>query len=393
MLAFGAVNIRTISLGVLGSICLVAAAHAGPRDFTTDVRAVFAVAACGEAAPATYDAAVVAEHCKQLAVTKAQWRKNWLDKASPWFAERVAGAPSSVVYPFGGGDVITLLAVYPDATEYTSMSLEGMGDPRPLAQLQANRAQLAANLGKLRKMLAANLGWAWNTTIQLSIDSSESGSGIPGILAIALVALDAHGYEPLEARYFELGRDGSPRYLTTEQLEEWDRAQPRGGKRKKTHDLQQGAFTNLELTFRKKGDARAPKKVLRHIAADLSDGALEVHGGPLAYLAARKELGAMTKAASYLLWKPEFGKLRESLLTRMKIMVSDDTGIPPRYAKPAGFRQETFGAYHGTFFKWADQAVAKEMIELWRGATSKTIPFRFGYYDNRRNPHVMITRK
>jgi hypothetical protein len=53
-----------------------------------------------------------------------------------------------------------------------------------------------------------------------------------------------------------------------------------------------------------------------------------------------------------------------------------------------------FGTFKGTFFKWADQDVAKEMIELWTTrSTTKSIPFRFGYYDNRRNPHLMFTYK
>jgi hypothetical protein len=378
-------------VGLLLVVC-AGTADAAPRDFTTETRAIYSVAACGEAPPASYDARVVAAHCKELARAVAQWRKNWFDKASPWLAKEVGKYPSTVVYPFGGGDVVTMLSVYPDATEYTSLSLEGIGDPRPLAKL--DRAKLTTGLGKLRTMLSANLNWAWNTTIQLSIDSSESGAGIPGILTIALVALDAHGYEPIEARYFELAADGSPAYVTQEMIDKWDaeqgKAQP---KRKQTHALQQGLFNNIEITFRKKGDPKAPKKVFRHIAADLSDAGLASNGGALAYLNKRGEFAAITKAASYLLWKTEFDKIRSVLLAKMKIMISDDTGIPPRYAKAAGFTQQVYGQYSGAFFKWARGGdPEKEMIALWKGSTSK-LPFRFGYYDSNRTPHLMITRK
>lgn len=382
-----------MKLGVLGSICLFSVAHAGPKDFTSEAREVYAIAACGEAPPAAYDAKVVAAHCKELATTKAAWKKNWYAKAAPFFAEHVTKAPTTVVYPFGGGDVITMLSIYPDATEYTSLSLEGIGDPRPIRSLAGPK--LAANLGKLRKMLAANLGWAWNTTIQLSIDSSESGSGIPGILAIALVALDAHGYEPLEVRYFELGADGAVKYLSQESVDTFDAEQAKlpKGKRKETHALQHGLFNNVEITFRKKGDATAPRKVFRHIAADLSDRGLTANGAALAYIDKKPNHAAMTKAASYLFWKAEFSKIRTTFLSRMTIMVSDDTGIPPRYAKPAGFEQQVFGNFFGSYFKWADQSVAKEMVELWKAGKPKPLKFRFGYYDNRHNPHLMITRK
>lgn len=368
-------------------------AIAGPRDFTAEAKAVHGVAACGEPAPASYDKRVVAAHCAELGKAVALWRKNWFTKASPWLGKLLEkGYPKTVVYPFGGGDVVTMLAVYPDATDYTSLSLEGIGDPRPLAKL--DRAKLEAGLGKLRKMLAANLNWAWNTTIQLSIDSSESGAGIPGILTIALVALDAHGYEPISARYFELSADGSLKYLTDEAVDAFDKAQPKTQpKRKQTHALQQGVFNNIEIVFRKKGDTAAPTKTFRHIAADLSDAGLAADGAALAYLKAKPELAAMTKAASYLLWKPEFDKLRSLLLAKMRVMVSDDTGIPPRYAKPAGFTQTMYGTYSGAFFAWARGEVEKEMIEAWKNPAEKTLPFRFGYYDNRRTPHLMITKK
>ncbi len=379
----------------LAIVALLAAnAAAAPRDFTAETRAVYAVAACGEAPPPEFDKRVVAAHCLELDRAVAQWKKNWFAKAQPWLAAKVDKYPATVVYPFGGGDLVTMLSVYPDATEYTSLSLEGIGDPRPLAKL--DRTRLAADLGKLRKMLSANLNWAWNTTIQLSIDSSESGTGIPGILTIVLVAIDAHGYEPVEARYFGLAADGSPTYLTTEMVDGWDKSQPKT-KRKETNAVQQGLFNNIEIVFRKKGDPSAPKKTFRHIAADLSDAGLTANGAALAYVTKRGDLAALTKAASYLLWKPTFEKIRTALLSKIKIMVSDDTGIPPRYAKPAGFTQTMYGTYSGAFFKWAREGVRgeveKELIEAWKNPAEKTLPFRFGYYDNRRTPHLMITKK
>src|SRR5207237_1222989 len=162
--------------------------------------------------------------------------------------------------PFGGGDLVTMLAVYPDATEYSSLSLEGIGDPRPLGKL--DKARLGSNLGKLRTSLAANLNWAWNTTIQLSDYSSETGAAIPGILTFALVALDVHGYEPIAARYFRISADGSLDYVTTEQVDQWDADQKAAkAKRKPTNSVQAGLFSNVEITFRKKGDPKAPSKV------------------------------------------------------------------------------------------------------------------------------------
>jgi hypothetical protein len=398
-------------LGALAAVLLAAAAApaaAAPRDFIAEVRALFAVAACGDAPPAGYDAAAVGAHCKELGKPVASWKKQWRDLAAPFFRELLAGKyPQTIVYPFGGGDLSTLLVVYPDATEYTTLSLEGMGDPRPITALgacgtacapgapgakdaAARARRLAGELTKMRQLVGPNLGWAWNTTIQLSIDSSETGLGLPGILTLTLVALEANGYEPLEARYFALDAGGALRYLEQADLDAWDAstAAARPGKRKATNAVQEGAFNNIELVFRKKGDPAAPKKTFRHITGDLSDAGLAKDGAPLAHLAQKRDIAAMTKAASYLLWRPDFGKLRGYLLGSMKHMISDDTGIPPRHAKPAGFTSDVWGTYTGPFFAWARGPVADEMVQLFRG-NKRAMPFRFGYYDAAKRPILM----
>ncbi len=385
----------------------VTPARASPQDFTREVRALYAVLACGDAPPPEFARRIVGGHCAQLAGVVKIWKTKWRDLAAPFFVKLLErGTPASVVYPFGGGDLATLLAVYPDATEYTTLSLEGMGDPRPILALGGGTGaerwrrseKLTRGLQKLRKVLAQNLNWAWNTTNQLSIDSSETGVGIPGILGIALVALAASGYEPVAARFFELAPDGTVGYLTRDRVAAWDaeqQATPLPGKVKyKTNQVvQQGLFNDVEITFRKRGDAKAPTKVFRHIAADLSDLGYEAHRGALAYLDARRDFAAMTKAASYLLWNPEFARLRTVLLARMKLMISDDTGVPPRFARPAGFTQQVWGSYAGAFFKFADDAVEQEMVQLWTSPVEPTIRFRFGYYDKRRKPHLMFTFK
>lgn len=375
-------------------VCVVlcaAPAAAAPRDFTPDVRALFAVAACGEAPPTGFDPAVVRAHCKELAKPIAAWRTHWRDPAAPFFRELLGGKyPPAIVYPFGGGDLSTLLVVYPDATDYTTLSLEGMGDPRPIAGYSDGGKRLAADLAKVRRVVGPNLGWAWNTTNQLSNESSETGLGLPGILVLALVALGANGYEPLAARYFRI-EAGALAYLEAADVERADAA-ARPGKRKRSHAVQQGAFNNIEIVFRKQGDASAPTKTFRHITGDLSDRGLAAHSGPLDYLAGKRDIAAMTKAASYLLWRDSFSKLRSYLLANMKHMVSDDTGIPPRFSKPAGFTTEIWGTYKGPFFAWARGPVADEMVRLFRG-NQRPQRFRFGYYDAANQAHLMYIHR
>jgi hypothetical protein len=364
-------------------IALAGTAMAEPRDFTADVKTLHAIAACGGTAPSGFDADVVAAHCKALGKLVDKWKTDFRDKAAPFFAKEVPKA-QKVVYPFGGGDLLTALVVYPDATEYTTLSLEGMGDPRT-----TNTKHLASRLSRLRDTLEVTFSWAWNTTIQLSIDSSESGTALPAILTSALVALDANGYEPLEVRYFTLDKSGAITYVTQADVDAWDQ-QKHSGDHKQTNSAQKGLFDDIEITFRAK--AGGPTKTFRHVTADLSDGAVGDNGA-LAYLATLGPVSTMTKAASYLLWKPSFGKLRDLLLAQMTVMVSDDTGIPP-HLLPTGFTQRVWGTYKGAHFGFADRKTAKELVDLWKSdANQGALAFRFGYYDNADHPHLMITSR
>src|SRR5262245_57395636 len=106
----GCVMRSGLAMGVIAA--LAGAAHATPRNFTPEVRTLYAGGACGDAAPAGYDASVVARHCGALATAVKSWKANWRDKAAPFFAELLAkGYPKTVVYPFGGGDLTSALAV------------------------------------------------------------------------------------------------------------------------------------------------------------------------------------------------------------------------------------------------------------------------------------------
>jgi hypothetical protein len=241
---------------------------------------------------------------------------------------------------------------------------------------------------------------AWNTTIQLSANSNAVGKDVlPGVLVMTLVALQAHGYEPVSARYFRVNPDGSLAYLSDADVAAADahpdaNAAERARKARDENVVQVGPFNDIEITFRKRGDANAPVKTFRHLAADLSDKGLARDPGPLKYLEGKGLISAMTKAASYLLWLRYFETIRNYLLAHMNMMVTDDTGIPPRYARPAGFTQETWGEFEGAYFGNGGQAeMQREMRELWKTNPKRKLGFRFGYPDNAKHTHLLFTYK
>jgi hypothetical protein len=74
----------------------------------------------------------------------------------------------------------------------------------------------------------------------------------------------------------------------------------------------------------------------------------------------------------------------------MQFMVSDSTGIPPKYATAAGFTQETYGKFAESFLG-ANADFNKDFVKLWKDA--KPLSFRYGYLDKNLSKHMLITKK
>jgi hypothetical protein len=330
----------------------------------------------------------VEEHCRWLRPILQTYRDKYLARLTPFFAaHRPVTLPVAVVYPFGGGDLLSALATYPGALEYTTLSLEHAGDPRRIRELDQPR--LARSLAQLRQRIKGLFAYAESTSENLM--QMQRGD-IPGQLAFSLVALSAHGYEPVGLRYFHVQPDGSLHYLAKEEIAtEERRLAPRLTKVWVSPDFT-AAFSDSELTFRRLGEgAEAPLRVHRHMAANLSDDHLAQDPGLVKHLEAKGKVAAMTKAASYLLWAAGFAQIRSYLLSNMVFMVSDSTGVPPHYATKAGFLVETYGRFKGPFLL-APRATTDEFVKLWSGQPYRPLPFRYGYPDASGQNHMMIVR-
>jgi hypothetical protein len=276
-----------------------------------------------------------------------------------------------VVYPFGGGDLLTALATFPRAAVITTLSLEPAGNPLEFA---------AAGLDDIEHALAAfrddirRLSFATHhkTTNLLGFRKEV----LPDQLAFALLALSAFDLEPVSLRYFQLEDDGRLHYQSRDEL----------------LARKPGRFAHLEVTFRRRDDPRGPVRVYRHLQANLADKSLGATPGVMAHLEAKGHVTAMTKAASYLLWSPSFKRIRGYLLAHADWMISDSTGIPPSFAAAAGFEQETWGRFTGSFLKVSRQH-EEDFVRLWTVRPQRPLSFGFGYPDKDENDHLLVTRR
>jgi hypothetical protein len=360
-----------------------------PRDFISDAKVFYRVASCGgsEPPPAELDGKAIEKHCAEMQKRYDYITKNYVEKARAFFPPLMpANLPTTVVYPFGGGDLLSALVTYPNATEITTISLEHAGDPTRLAKL-TKKGQLATALQNFRASISGLLTLHDSTSENMR--KLEMG-GIPGQLSFHITGMTVMGFAPVSLKYFMLNDDGSIKYLMQTDI---DALAAKKAKKKRPSwvdtDFSE-AFTHMELTLRKAGDPMAPLVTHRHFAWNLGDNGFK--GSPLEkHLQAKGKVAAMTKAASYLIWTSSFRAIRDYLLANMVWMVSDSTGIEPKAAKKAGFVQTTYGTYHGAFLPDAAPAVDAQMVELWAKQPRRKLPFRYGYPDNDKHVHLMIT--
>jgi hypothetical protein len=385
-------NVTIISITLAALVfCLPDESQASKKgyDLINEARLVYTVVACGDnRVPPGIDDAIVEDHCREVSRHLVKARKDFVDKARSFIAALLPqDLPKEVVYPFGGGDLLTALATYPDAVDITTISLESAGDPRRLGR--AGSWELRDALKKFRTMQIYLLDMHDNRTANLP--PFERGI-MPGQLAFSLTAAAACGYEPVSLSYFRVEPDGALHYLT-----EKDIAALESVKNKKLASFMpepdfSPAFRNMELTLRRRAPGAGPKIVVhRHIAANLGNRNF-ARSALKKYLESKGKISAMTKAGGYLLWRDDFSALRDYLLASMAVMISDSTGILPRHARAAGFEQITYGKFNGAFLPDNGGDDAAELRSLWKSQPFRKVPFRYGYSDIRGENHLMVTR-
>jgi hypothetical protein len=387
-----AIRRRLVFLSAIAGLAAGACSAAPPgQDFASDARLLYRIAACADSGPIPppIDRAVVERHCAWLRPRIERYRQRYLEKGRPFFAQVLPrGLPRTAVYPFGGGDLVTALTTYADVGELTTLSLELVGDPSRATVISPEA--LDENLTELRHSLVGLL--SQNDSTSLNLMKVQVG-GLPGQLVFFLIGLAIHGYEPVSLRYFRLEPDGSLHFYTADEVRAYRGRLAARRKSGWTRPDFSEVFANSELAFRPAGAGpRAPLRIHRHIAANLDDHSLVKDLSVLAYLERRGRMVAMTKASSYTLWNRKFSRIRDYLLANMDVMVSDSTGIPPSHAAQAGFVQETYGKFTGSFLP-TGRVYNEQFRALWADQPYRELNFRYGYLDSEMNYHMVITRR
>ena len=361
-----------------------------PADFIDDVKLLYQVVTCQEGPlPAPLDAKVVEGYCAIQRPRFKTYREHWGTLAKDFLQKlQPPELPAELVYPFGGGDLMSALTAYAQASPITTLSLEQAGDPRRLKGLK-DPAVLKQSLSLVAQVSSSTL--LSNDSLSRLLSATQRGE-LPAQLSMHLMGLALFDLEPVSVRYFKVLPDGSLHYYSLAEVEalEGKKAQALGSGWR-SPDFSE-AFANVEVQFVPRGQPQAARRVHRHLAADLSnDGLRKKAPQVLRHLEAKGRISAMTKAASYLLWRGDFSVIRDYLTSHAAYMVSDSTGVPPRFWKKAGCAVATYGTFEKSFLPAWEEYQAELRATF---PTAKPLPMRFGYPDgsDARRSHLLTAR-
>lgn len=335
-------------------------------------------------ASAHVDPDVHNRYCAQLTAHAARYLRRYHKDIRPVLAQVVPhNEILPVVYPFGGGDLLTALGTFPQGREMTTLSLEPAGDIRGVSRVNglSMESALMQTGDNLRRLLAAEHSKTTNL-------SNMAKGLLPAEIAFSLFALRLWNFDVTGFRYFDLDSEGKISYLGAAELAALD---DKIAKRRLMGGARAQLFANVEITFRRAGETH--DRVFRHLAGNLADTVLRKDDRVLKHLRAKGNVFAMTKAASYLLWWDGFGLIRSYLAESATFMISDSTGLPPHIASANGFSQTTYGWFSGAFLPGANRKIAAAFAQQWKTQPIRPIHFHYGYPDVQGRGHMLVTRR
>lgn len=251
-----------------------------PADFAAEARQLFDLVSCQGPAPAGLDAATVKAFCAPREKGRREERVRAVRvavRAAPP-QPRPEKLPSVVVYPLSGGDLLGALAAFPEARNFTLTARSPAGDPRSASLRDPAR---------LRSFLESGAA------------PGEPAAVLPALLA----ALAAEGHEPTGLRYFRVEPGGALHFYGAGELAA----------------LGEKGWASCELVFARKGEPNRTR-VVRLLAAELTDAAAATQPGPLAHLSAKGTFAALLPSEAAIAGEG-YGHLRALVDERAAVVV------------------------------------------------------------------------
>lgn len=264
-----------------------------------------------------------------------------------WSANELAplmGGSGTVLYPFGGPDLLYVNAMFPEARNYVLMGLEPVGEVPALESLPPG--EVLAALPSFRRATKTQLLAGYFITEDMRSDLNRSGlRGVTPIL-LSTVALS-------------------------------------GGKVDSVSGISVGGKPGVDMRFR---DASGRRHRAVYLACDLSNGGFDP--ACRQWLAGFSRAVTYFKAGSYLMHDNRFSQSRDFFLSHSKAILQDDSGIPFRNFDDS-WSLHFFGEYRAPIAIFASHG-QEDLRQAFATNPARPLPFGSGYHVNQWKGNLML---
>lgn len=299
-----------------------------------------------------------ANHATELDRIWNRFNQNQLSKIQAWdpqFLGDYYTDTAPVFYMFSGPDFLYPSALFPSARTYILCGREPVGPVPDIDKMSPT--ELSRDLAKLRKSLDSILSWSFFITEKMKADLSHTKLG--GTLPVLYVFLARTGATIESVSLVSLDNDGN--------------------------FADSGKTHGVRIDF---ANSSGSQQTLYYFSTDLSDQGIKTAPGFMKFCENQAPGLSLLKAASYLMYRPWFGQVRDFLLNCSKVIVQDDSGIPEKFFDGNKWNVRFCGKYAGPirrFKKYWQPDLAKSY------AVATPIPLSFGFgYEWRPNKSSLI---
>lgn len=249
------------------------------------------------------------------------------------------GSPSTVVYPFGGPDIMYVTAMFPRASTYVLIGLEPAGN---VPAVPGNNT--IARLSALRSVMDKPLRHGYYLTKEMK--------NAPDVTTIMMTSLGLMGADVKDVRSVSVA--GKP-------ATEIRFRSPHGGNKKAIYvsaDLSNSGFGSLKPW-------------------------LDGYSGGAAYF----------KASSYLPHSASFSGIRDWVLGNAKVVLQDDSGIPYRYYDANQWDATLFGTYDRPIPLFSERRQSDLAAAYDAAGPLARMPFGSGYHVHMRDANLQVYKR
>ncbi|MGC4017561.1 MAG: hypothetical protein QM755_24060 [Luteolibacter sp.] len=293
-------------------------------------------------------------------VDKRQLSKiaEWMPRVAPFAYDDTA----PLFYLFSGPDFLYAHAYFPSASTTIMCGIEPVGSLPDVGALTPE--QRAGSLQNLRKSISDSLDFSFFRTKAMKEDFQNTAlNGTTPVLYLFL----AHA---------------NCRLTTVEKV--WVDA----AGDIQTQQSPQAKTPGVRIDY---VAPNGKNQTMYYFSSDLSNEGIKNSPGFMAFCNKQGMGNGFAKAASYLMHMSEFSKARDFLLTRTKTMIQDDSGIPYRNFKDAGWNVTTAGHYVGPIDLFKERYQA-DLHDLFKSQPTIELPFSAGYRWRPNESSLMIGR-